>query len=153
MKWKHPLPSFSYFLRAKTGRIGFSPSVHLFNRNLLSTLGSPGGAGGTESPCQCSRCKRCGFNPWIGKIPWRGNGNPFQYSCLENSMDSGAWWATVHGVSKSRTGLSTQALSTLYSPDTTLGEYSNKSSRQPSCPQSAYIPVRGFKITSVFQPW
>ena len=34
------------------------------------------------------------------------NGNPLQYSCLENSMDGGAWWATVHGVTKSRTGLS-----------------------------------------------
>ena len=35
-----------------------------------------------------------------------GNGNPLQYSCLENPMDAGAWWATVHGVAKSRTRLS-----------------------------------------------
>ena len=35
-----------------------------------------------------------------------GNGNPLQYSCLENPMDGGAWWATVHGVSKSQTRLS-----------------------------------------------
>ena len=35
-----------------------------------------------------------------------GNGNPFQYSCLENPMDGGAWWAAVHGVSRSRTRLS-----------------------------------------------
>ena len=35
-----------------------------------------------------------------------GNGNPLQYSCLENPMDGGAWWAAVHGVSKSRTRLS-----------------------------------------------
>ena len=35
--------------------------------------------------------------------PGEGNGNPFQYSCLENSMDRGAWWATVHGVGKSWT--------------------------------------------------
>ena len=35
-----------------------------------------------------------------------GNGNPLQYSCLENSMDRGAWWATVCGVAKSRTRLS-----------------------------------------------
>ena len=34
---------------------------------------------------------------------WRGNGNPLQYSCLENPMDRGAWWATVHGVAKSQT--------------------------------------------------
>ena len=46
-----------------------------------------------------------GFDPWIGKIPGEGN-NPLQYSCLENSMDRGAWWATVHGVAKSQTRLS-----------------------------------------------
>ena len=34
-----------------------------------------------------------------------GSGNPLQYSCLENAMDRGAWWAIVHGVTKSRTGL------------------------------------------------
>ena len=39
-----------------------------------------------------------------------GNGNPLQYSCLENSMDRGAWWATVHGVAKSQTRLSHFAL-------------------------------------------
>ena len=36
--------------------------------------------------------------PWIGKIPWKGNGNPLQYSYLEKSMDRRAWRATVHGV-------------------------------------------------------
>ena len=39
----------------------------------------------------------------LGRCPGEGNGNPFQYSCLENRMDGGAWWATVHGVVKSRT--------------------------------------------------
>ena len=38
-----------------------------------------------------------------GRSPGEGNGNPLQYSCLENSMDRGAWWATVHGVAKSLT--------------------------------------------------
>ena len=36
----------------------------------------------------------------LGRSPGGGNGNPLQYSCLKNSMDRGAWWATVHGVSK-----------------------------------------------------
>ena len=40
------------------------------------------------------------------RISNEGNGNPLQYSCLENSMDRGAWWATVHGVTKSQTQLS-----------------------------------------------
>ena len=43
---------------------------------------------------------------WQGKIPREGNGNPLKYSCLENSMDRGAWQGTVHGVAKSRTRLS-----------------------------------------------
>ena len=38
-----------------------------------------------------------------GRSPGEGNGYPLQYSCLENSMDGGAWWATVHGVTKSQT--------------------------------------------------
>ena len=42
----------------------------------------------------------------LGRHPGEGNGNPLQYSCLENSMDRGAWWATVHGVTKSQTQLS-----------------------------------------------
>ena len=42
----------------------------------------------------------------LGRSPGEGNGNPLQYSCLENPMDGGAWWATVHGVAKSQTLLS-----------------------------------------------
>ena len=42
----------------------------------------------------------------MGSIPGGGHGNPLQYSCLENSMDRGAWWATVHGITESQTGLS-----------------------------------------------
>ena len=44
--------------------------------------------------------------PGSGRSPGEGNGNPLQYSCLENPMDGGAWWATVHGVAKSWTQLS-----------------------------------------------
>ena len=43
-----------------------------------------------------------GLIPGLGRSPGEGNGNPLQYSCLENPMDGGAWWATVHGVTKSR---------------------------------------------------
>ena len=46
-----------------------------------------------------------GSIPGSGRSPGEGNGNPFQYSCLENPMARGAWWATVHGVVKSQTGL------------------------------------------------
>ena len=47
-----------------------------------------------------------GLIPGSGRSPWEGNGNPLQYSCLENPMYGGAWWATVHGVSKNQTRLS-----------------------------------------------
>ena len=43
--------------------------------------------------------------PRLGRYPGGGNGNPLQYSCLENPMVRGAWWAIVHGVTKSHTGL------------------------------------------------
>ena len=47
-----------------------------------------------------------GSIPGLGRSPGEGNANPLQYSCLENSMDRGAWWTTVHEVTKSGTLLS-----------------------------------------------
>ena len=64
-------------------------------------LGLPDGASGKEPVCQCRRCKRRGFNPWVGKIPWRRAWQPLQYSNLKNPLDRGTWQATVHGVTES----------------------------------------------------
>ena len=50
-----------------------------------------------------------GLIPGSGRSPGEGNGNPLQYSCLENPMDRGAWWAAVHGVAKSWTRPSARA--------------------------------------------
>ena len=47
-----------------------------------------------------------GSIPGSGRSPGEGNGTPLQYSCLENPIDRGAWWATIHGVAKSRARLS-----------------------------------------------
>ena len=47
-----------------------------------------------------------GSIPGPGRSPGEGNGNPLQYSCLENAMDRGAWWSTVHEIAKSQTRLS-----------------------------------------------
>ena len=44
--------------------------------------------------------------PGLGRCPGEGNDNPLEYSCLENPMDRGTWWATVHGIAKSWTRLS-----------------------------------------------
>ena len=63
----------------------------------------PGGASGKEPTSQRRRIKRQGFNPGLGRSPGEGHGNPFQYSCLENPMDRGTWWATVHRVTKNQT--------------------------------------------------
>ena len=70
---------------------------------LYIHVGFPGGASGKESASQCRRYKRRAFNPWVRKICWRKgkHGNPLQYSCLENSIDRGAWRVTVHRVAKS----------------------------------------------------
>ena len=67
-------------------------------------MGFPSGSVGQEAACQCRRCKRCEFDSWVGKIPWR-RAWQLQYSCLENPMDRGAWRAAVHRVAKSRTRL------------------------------------------------
>ena len=57
----------------------------------------PGGSHGQESTCNAGDL---GLIPGSGRSPGEGNGNPLQYSCLENSMDGGAWWTTVHGVAE-----------------------------------------------------
>ena len=51
-------------------------------------------------PAVAGDVRNAGSVPGSGRSPGVGNGNPLQYSCLENSMDRGAWWATVHGVSR-----------------------------------------------------
>ena len=69
----------------------------------VGLLHFPGGSDGEESACNAGDL---GSIPGLGRSPGEGNGNPLQYSCLENSMNGGTWRATVHGVTKSRTRLS-----------------------------------------------
>ena len=54
-------------------------------------------------PANAGDVRDKGLIPGSGRFPGEGNGYPRQYSCLENPMDRGAWWATVHGVEKSQT--------------------------------------------------
>ena len=65
--------------------------------------GFPGGSDGKESACNAGDL---GWIPGLGKSPGEGNDYPLQYSCQENFMDRGAWWAIVHGVMKRWTELS-----------------------------------------------
>ena len=62
--------------------------------------------GGSDGKASARNAGDLGSIPGLGRSPGEGNGHPLQSSCLENSMDGGAWWATVHGVTKSRTRLS-----------------------------------------------
>ena len=68
--------------------------------------GFPGGTVVKHLPVNAGDARDLGSIPGSGRSPGEGNGNPLQYSCLENPMDRGAWWATVHGVAKSWTWLS-----------------------------------------------
>ena len=52
-------------------------------------------------PANAGDARDAGLIPESGRTPGVGNGNPFQYSCLKNSIDRGAWWTIVHGVAKS----------------------------------------------------
>ena len=74
----------------------FSSLAHF----LIGSLGFPGGSNSKPS---AHNAGDLGSIPGLGRSPGEGSGNPLQYSCLENSMGGGAWWATVHGVAKSQT--------------------------------------------------
>ena len=67
--------------------------------------------------------------PGSGQYPGEGNGSPLQYSCLENPMDRGAWWATVHGVAKSRTRLSDFTFTSLSPPQRSSSKHSHAGHR------------------------
>ena len=63
-------------------------------------MGFPGGSDNKQSACSAGDL---GSIPGLGRYPGEENGNPLQYSCLNNPMDRGAWWARAHGATKSRT--------------------------------------------------
>ena len=71
----------------------------------LVCWGFPGSSSGKEPTCQCRRLKRLELDPWVGNIPWRRAWQPTPVFCLENPMDRGAEWATVHRITKSQTRL------------------------------------------------
>ena len=67
----------------------------------------PGGRVVENPPANAGDAREAGSIPGLGRSSGVGNGSLLQCSCLENSMDRGVWWATVHGVAKSQTGLNT----------------------------------------------
>ena len=85
------------------GQLGFLGWQGWMSFLPLWDLGLPGGSGSKESACSAGDQ---GSIPGLGRCPGEGNGNPLQYPSLENLMDRGAWWAVVHGVTKSQARLS-----------------------------------------------
>ena len=71
----------------------------ILKSNVKGKYGLPWWNGGKES------AYHMGSIPGSGRSPWKGHGNQLQYSCLENPMDRGDWWATVHEIAKSWTWL------------------------------------------------
>ena len=63
----------------------------------------PGGSVVKDLPANAGDARDVGLIPGLERSPWEGHGNPFQYSCLENLMEKGAWLAIVHMVTKSQT--------------------------------------------------
>ena len=117
-----PLPTILLWFFPK---IPASPTYHYFSDVFFrsSDLSDvPSGCNSNNCHCSFTSLFRCftgsevkasacsagdlGSIPGLGRFPGEGNGNPLQDSCLENSMDGGAWWATVPGVTKSQTRLS-----------------------------------------------
>ena len=70
---------------------------------MIGSMGFPGGSDSKETACNAGDL---GSTPGWGRSPGGEHGNPLQYSCLENPMDRGAWWATVYGLAENWTRLS-----------------------------------------------
>ena len=78
----------------------FSLLFFLFLSTFCFVLGFPDGLAGKESVCHARDSRNVGSIPGSRRSSGAGNSNPLQYSCLENPMVRGAWWATVHRVAK-----------------------------------------------------
>ena len=101
--------------RPTSPSLGFTSNSHPEQIQWIETFPERSGvAGGKESACNAGDLD---LTPGSGRSPGEGNGNPLQYSCLENLMDRGAWWATVHGVTESHT---TEQLTQTFSEFTSL---------------------------------
>ena len=101
-KWNIPIfvpPSYHWEI-LNLAQVFLSLLLHAC---VLLIRGYPGGSDSKESSCKAGDP---GSIPELGRFPGEENGYPLQYSCLKNSMNRGAWWAIVHGVTKNQTWLS-----------------------------------------------
>ena len=88
-------------IKQLTAAVSPLPSMHSFNKYLfIKITGLPRWHDDKELPSNAGDARDAGLVPRLGRSTRAGNGNPFHYSCLETSMDRGAWWVSVQGVSK-----------------------------------------------------
>ena len=92
----------SFGSRGKNILLNFLSKIDYRISNFVSYWGFPGGIVVKNPPANAGGV---GLIPGLGRSPI-GNDNQFQYSCMENAIDRGAWWAAVHGVTESQTQLS-----------------------------------------------
>ena len=97
---------------------GWTDWIFLLNYSIMGSLVLMCGFRGEESACQYRRCKKHGFDPWVGNIPWIGNGDLLLYFCLGNPMGRGVWRTTIHRVTEESD--TTEPLSTLTVVPTSL---------------------------------
>ena len=116
---------------------------HLYGKR--SFPGLPWWLRGKGSACRPGATGDTGSIPGSGRSSREGHGNPLQYSCLENPMDRGAWWATLHGVAKSRTQLEQLSIYTWDFPGGASG-------KEPAC-QSRRCKRHGFDPWVKKIPW
>ena len=103
--------------------LSFPRMWRIFPSLYLCTWGFPDGSVVKNMPAKQEKRR---FDPWVGKITWRRKCIPIQYFCLRNPMDTGAWWAIVHGIGHDLVTKQQQSLHMLYFlwdtdyPDSTL---------------------------------
>ena len=102
-----------------------------------------------DLPVNAGDRKDAGSIPGLGRSSGVGNGNPLQYSCLENSVDRGAWWATVHGVAES----SCSAASFIPLIVSLCISFSPLFHLLSSLPLSPFLPSFLFYLPSLFKPF
>ena len=147
---RKPSPSFFFLLSVS----------HFFFLNFLGYViyipGFPRGAVVKNMPANAGGTGNMGSVPGLGKSPGEGNGNPLQYSCLENPMDREAWWATVHGVSKSQIRLSLHAMKKKEFTYHTIHPFKGYNSivlRSQSCTSKNTVNFRMFLLPSKQTPY
>ena len=104
ISWLQSLPAMVLEpKRIKSATVWHTHNPFLYIYLQLQVCNFPGGARGKEPTCWCRRHRRCRFTPWVGKIPWRRAWQPTPVLLpRESPMGRGAWWATVHRVTKSQ---------------------------------------------------